>query len=54
MDPNIPCRVVDALQQVWRAREHKYILPGAEAVYAAALVKESSADRGSGGCRCPG
>ncbi|KUK60519.1 MAG: hypothetical protein XE10_1132 [Methanoculleus marisnigri] len=51
---NIPCRAADALRQVRRACEHKYILPGAGAVYAAALAREFRADRRSGGCGCSG
>ncbi|WP_250986370.1 hypothetical protein [Methanoculleus oceani] len=52
MDPNILCRAADALRQVRRAREHKYILPGAGAVYAAAPAREFRADRRPGGCGC--
>ncbi len=38
-----------------RVREHNYIPPGAEALYAAALAREFKADgydRRSGGCDC--
>lgn len=42
---------------VRRVREHNYIPPGAEAMYAAALIEEFRADerdRHSGGCGCLG
>jgi len=35
-----------------RAREHNYIPPGGEALYAAALAREFHAARRSGGCGC--
>lgn len=35
-----------------RVREHNYIPPGAEPLYATALAREFHADRPSGGCDC--
>ena len=37
---------------VRRAREHNYIPPGAETLYATALVREFHADRRPGSCDC--
>ena len=37
---------------VRRVREHNYIPPGAETLYAVALVREFHADRRPGSCDC--